>query len=445
MLTSSVAFYAAFSPGGLAILLTIIALSWIGGEAVARDPRPLTIVVAIGALLMPLVVVKYVPWLLASAAGAPWWRSSESGTRGLPPGISFITLQAIGYVVDVRRRIVSPTARLAEHSLFLAFFPQLVAGPIERVAELRPQLAAPQKVGYAELYAAAKLALWGYALKLLFADPLALAIDSLTASATAVTPAAVLLALALFSMRLYFDFYGYSCIAVALGQAHGIRLTMNFRHPYGAIGFIDFWRRWHISLSTWWRDYVYRPLGGSISGWRSTVVSTVAVFALSGLWHGAGAGFLLWGILHGIVLLVERGLRGVTQRQHSPNAALSEAPLASLGAQMLTWSVVTVLWIPFLANERIELPFLIARLASAFTFPFATLSGLAEFAPIYAWAIVLAFFGVSLDWAISRWYLVPSRSGGVQRAFEVCVTNVLVVGLILFGDLGARSFIYFAF
>jgi alginate O-acetyltransferase complex protein AlgI len=445
MLTSSIAFYAAFSPGGLAILLTIVVLSWIGGELVARSDRPEVIAVTVIALLVPLVVLKYVPWIAASAGGASWWRSADPEARGLPPGISFMTLQAIGYVVDVRRRIVAPTARLAEHSLFLAFFPQLVAGPIERVADLRPQLASPGRVGSNELYAAAKLALWGYALKLLLADPLALAIDSLMATAPAITPAAVLLALALFSLRLYFDFCGYSCIAVALGQAHGIRLTMNFRHPYGAIGFIDFWRRWHISLSTWWRDYVYRPLGGSIGGWRTTIVSTLAVFALSGLWHGAGAGFIVWGILHGIVLLLERGLRHLAHHQQSSSHLGSRGPIASLGAQAITWSIVTLLWLPFLANDRIELPLLVARLASAFASPLAALSGLADLAPTYAWAIGLAIIGASLDWMISRWYLAPSRSGGAQRAFEVCTTNVLVIGLILFGDLGARTFVYFAF
>ncbi len=443
MLGTSLVVYGAATITGLLALVSVVALSWAGGWWIHGGSGRRRIALVIGALLVPLVVAKYLPWLDGILRGGSWWTGEALQARRVPPGLSFATLQAIAYVVDVARRRIEPTAGLARHALFLAFFPQLVAGPIERAEDLRPQLDSPRKVRGATAYVALKLALWGYALKLLCADPLGFASDALLGEAAEVSAAALLLSLALFSCRIYFDFYGYSCIAVAFGQLHGIRLTMNFRHPYGAASLRDFWRRWHVSLSNWLRDYIYRPLGGSRYGTPRMILATLVVFVISGLWHGASGGFLLWGVAHGVLLLSERIWNPGAQPEVSVRSSVARAR-AAVGS-LLTWTVVTILWLPFLSGPTYDIVPLVGRLSEAAFSPVASSYVVFALGLKYSWAIAIAVSGLALDRVVSRWYLGPARPAGRLLAIEVGVCNLLAIGLILFGGFGERTFVYFAF
>lgn len=445
LLTMSALFYGATSLDALAIVSCVVILSWLGGALVGRNRKTGIAVVVVVTILVPLIGSKYFPWLSGILAGESWWQSSALGERGIPPGLSFVTLQAIGYVVDVRRRLVTPTERLIDHALFLAFFPQLIAGPIERTHALRPQLAAPRRPTGADYYVAAKLILWGYTLKLLLADSLALPIDRLLATSGSLAPAALILGLFLFSARLYFDFYGYSCIAVGLGRAHGVALTMNFEHPYGAVGMAAFWRRWHVSLSTWWRDYVYRPLGGNRGSWPRQAAVVMAVFLLSGLWHGAGIGFLLWGAAHAILLLAERGARVVVNR-YDPKALRDWGPLWRPTAALITGAAVTLCWLPFLATPERELPILAARLVDALGDVSVTTRGLAQLASDFRIPIALGALGLLVERPMRAWYWGHPAEMPPRIVTDVLLTNLMIVGLILFGDFGGgQTFIYFAF
>lgn len=443
MLATSLLLYSHASSLGTLVLVSVIAASWTSARLVAHRRNAGSLAVAVALTLAPLLLLKYLPWTMELVHGAPWWRSAALYERGVPPGVSFMTLQAIGYVVDVYRRRVEPSRDILDHALFLAFLPQLVAGPIERAAILRPQLETPTRVGGIELYAAAKLALWGYALKLLFANPIGIASDELVARSVLDDPGAILSALALFSFRIYFDFYGYSCIAAAFGQMHGVKLTMNFLQPYGARSLVAFWRRWHVSLSTWLRDYVFVPLGGSKSGVPRYTLAVLAAFLVSGVWHGAGAGFMLWGAAHGLLLVLSRTVMRMRMYQILANAT-PERLWTSLGVGA-TWTIVTILWLPFLASPSADVPELLSAFGQVIRSPLLTGETLLAFALTYWWGIALAAMGLGVDRVVNSWYLGPPPRGRLHSLAEISVSNALVLALMLFGGYGSTQFIYFAF
>ena len=223
----------------------------------------------------------------------------------LPAGISFYTFQTLSYVIDIYRGRLMPERHPGYYALFVSFFPQLVAGPIERSTALLPQLHAQERRMDSSGW------LWmvrGFAKKLLLADTAAVFVDAVYASPADASGPAVLLATLLFAGQIYWDFSGYSDIAVGAAALLGVRLSRNFDHPYRADSLRDFWRRWHISLTRWFTDYVYIPLGGSRRGTAWLAVNTMVVFLLSGLWHGAALHFVVWGGVHGALLLLEKAL-----------------------------------------------------------------------------------------------------------------------------------------
>lgn len=227
----------------------------------------------------------------------------------LPVGISFYTFQTLSYTIDVYRKKVKPTRKIIPFFAFVAFFPQLVAGPIERAASLLPQFHKARRFDYALAVSGARLVLYGLFKKVVIADRLAPMVDLVFAEPTAFSGGAVVLATLAFALQIYCDFSGYSDIAIGTARLLGFRLMDNFKTPYFATSFRAFWRRWHISLSTWFRDYVYIPLGGNQRSLPRVYLNVMLTFVLSGLWHGANYTFVFWGFLHGLFLLLEMGNR----------------------------------------------------------------------------------------------------------------------------------------
>lgn len=241
----------------------------------------------------------------------------------LPVGISFYTFQTLSYVLDTSAKRTPPEKSFAQYALFITYFPQLVAGPIERSEHLLPQLKAAPAPGREDLQEGLVILLTGFLMKLSIADPMAKLVQPVYAAPGEAGGLAVLVGTFCFSLQIYCDFAGYSAIAIGASRMFGIRLMENFRRPYAAGTIREFWRRWHISLTSWLTDYVYKPLGGSRRGMFRQCLNTMAVFLLSGLWHGASWTFVLWGLLHGLYmtgeLLLEKRLpenawwrRGVT-------------------------------------------------------------------------------------------------------------------------------------
>lgn len=222
----------------------------------------------------------------------------------LPVGISFYTFQTLSYTIDVYRGKIEPTSSLLNFAAYVSFFPQLVAGPIERADHFLPQI--EQKARSLPTLPYIKLIIWGMFKKVVIADQLAPVVDSMFNSPTAHSSLELLTGIFLFGIQIYGDFSGYSDIAIGIAGLMGFQLMSNFRFPYFASHPVEFWRHWHISLSTWFRDYIYIPLGGSKKGQRQTVLAVITVFLVSGLWHGANYTFLLWGAYHAVLFLIVR-------------------------------------------------------------------------------------------------------------------------------------------
>lgn len=221
----------------------------------------------------------------------------------LPVGISFYTFQALSYSIDVYRGKIEPTKDILAFFAFISFFPQLVAGPIERATHLLPQFLQKRTFDYDQAADGMRQILWGLFKKIVIADTCATYVDSVFNSYSQQSGSALLIAAVLFTFQIYGDFSGYSDIAIGTAKLFGISLMRNFNNPYFSRDIAEFWRRWHISLTTWFRDYVYIPLGGSRVGKAKIIRNTFVIFLLSGLWHGANWTFLAWGAYHALLFL----------------------------------------------------------------------------------------------------------------------------------------------
>ena len=223
----------------------------------------------------------------------------------LPVGISFYTFQALSYSIDIYRGKIEPTKDIVAFFAFISFFPQLVAGPIERASSLLPQFLKKREFDYDTAMEGIRQILWGLFKKLLIANNCAYAVDSVfyLHSRTPIPGSDLLLAAILFSFQIYADFSGYSDIAIGTAKLFGIKLSRNFNNPYFSRNVSEFWRRWHISLMSWFRDYVYIPLGGNQRSKLRTIINVFVVFLLSGMWHGANWTFIVWGLYHAALFL----------------------------------------------------------------------------------------------------------------------------------------------
>ncbi|MCK9488949.1 MAG: MBOAT family protein [Xanthomonadales bacterium] len=356
LLAASYVFYAAWSPAFVLLLAGSSVLDWWLARRIAAEAAPRArkgwLALSLATNLGVLALFKYggflhenLAWLLQGAGielTAPGW------SLVLPVGISFYTFQSLSYTIDVYRRQVQPTPSLRDFCLFVAFFPQLVAGPIVRYSQFERQLQVPRGPSWAGIGPGLTLLLWGLFLKVVLADGLfapvanaAFAVDALPDGAIAAW-AGVLA----FSGQIFCDFAGYSCCAIGAARCLGFVLPVNFRQPYAALGFSDFWRRWHITLSSWLRDYLYIGLGGNRRGHWRTWRNLMLTMLLGGLWHGAAWQFIAWGGLHGLYLAGERLAR---DRAGFRPEALTALP--AIGYGLFTLLLVVLAWIPFRAPD----------------------------------------------------------------------------------------------
>jgi alginate O-acetyltransferase complex protein AlgI len=267
----------------------------------------------------------------------------------LPVGISFYTFQTLSYTIDVYRGRIEPTRDWIAFFAYVSFFPQLVAGPIERAANLLPQFERKRTFDYARAADGMRQILWGFFKKVVIADNCGMVVDSVFNNYEAYPPSALAIAAVLFAFQIYGDFSGYSDIAIGTARLFGFDLMRNFAYPYFSRDIAEFWRRWHISLSTWFRDYVYIPLGGSRRGKMMVVRNTFIIFLVSGFWHGANWTFIVWGLLHALyflpLLLAKRNRRNLdTVAKGRLLPSIREA-----WAILLTFGLTTIAWVFFRA------------------------------------------------------------------------------------------------
>lgn len=355
LLIASYSFYAAWNPPFVVLLWISTLVDWHIAKAIFREERiskrRLLLAISVLVNLGILGYFKYGEFLLENwiallgafgiAYDAPSWNIV------LPVGISFYTFQTMAYSLDIYLRRAEPSRSFLDFALFVTFFPQLVAGPIVRPTHLIPQFAVPRQASPTQLTWGLGLLTLGLFQKVVIADgALAPVADAAFGASEALRPIDAWLGTLAFSGQIFSDFAGYSTAAIGVALALGFSLPNNFRFPYAAIGFSDFWRRWHISLSTWLRDYLYVPLGGNRKGSGRTYINLMVTMLLGGLWHGASWTFVVWGGLHGLYLAAERLCRGLFGEVR----ALETVP-ARVGLALLTYFMVNITWVFFRAQD----------------------------------------------------------------------------------------------
>lgn len=346
----------------------------------------------------------------------------------LPVGISFYTFQALGYSIDVYRGTVKIERDFPTYALFVSFFPQLVAGPIERSQNLLPQFKQQHRFDYDAVMSGVKLMVWGYFMKLVLADRCGIYVDTIFNNVDKHNGGSYLVASLLFPFQIYGDFAGYSLIAIGVARVLGFRLMENFHRPYFACTIGEFWHRWHISLSTWFKDYVYIPLGGNRVGKLRNYFNLLITFVVSGIWHGANWTFLCWGTIHGILLCIEKAFGISKQKYTGVKKSFHWAA---------TFVLVCFAWILFRANN----------LSDAVSVVTGIFTNLGTPKPEYAnfMAIGLAMtvlftkeFADEFNWKIR---VADSKSWLVRHIYLI----IMIAYIILFGVLGGDQFIYFQF
>lgn len=422
LLITSVVFYAASSLEFLPVLLGTITVDYLVGQRIAAATdariRKRWLLCSIVSNLGVLALFKYSGFFTRSLR-AVLGDQVPLVDLPLPVGISFFTFQSMSYTIDIYRDRVKPARSLADFATFVTLFPQLIAGPIVRWTDLRDEMDA-RRESTDRFAGGVLLFIVGLGKKILLADTFAAAAAPLFASPERGLVEAWT-AMILYAGQIYFDFSAYSDMAIGLGAMLGFTFPVNFDSPYRATSFADFWRRWHITLSTWLRDYLYIPLGGSRTGPLRTYLNLALTMLLGGLWHGASWNFVLWGALHGGLLAAERAL-GDPLRRWPP--ALSRVVVVAL----VTWA-----WVPFRSEDLAE--------TSALWSAMVGLHGLGTLDPYAAGAALVAV--VFAAWPINsgmwRYTTLDLRKLG----FAVVVLVGAVV--LAYGRLEVSPFLYFRF
>lgn len=367
LLIASYIFYAAWNPPFVILLFISTLVDWQAARWIHQSKtearRRLFLILSLAVNLGFLGFFKYGEFLLENftalmnAAGFAY--KPPSWDIILPVGISFYTFQTMAYSLDVYLRRAAPTKSFLDFALFVTFFPQLVAGPIVRPSQLVPQFAEEKRATAAQFHWGLALIVLGLFEKVVLADSfLSPAADSAFGAHKAIAPLDAWTGVLAFSGQIFFDFSGYSTIAVGTALCLGFGLPNNFRFPYAAIGFSDFWRRWHISLSTWLRDYLYIPLGGNKKGRIRTYVNLMVTMLLGGLWHGASWNFVVWGGLHGFYLSAERFLKETVKDRPQFSSWAFKLAMA-----LLTYLLVNITWVFFRAETFKDAATMLASMA----------------------------------------------------------------------------------
>ena len=363
LLAASYYFYMKWNPAYLLLLLFSTAVTYTGGRLIEKagskpvtirdDYRKMCVAASFILNLSVLFIFKYLNMTfdLCERLMSLFGSGAELGRSSLllPVGISFYTFQALSYTMDVYRGEIKAEKNFLRYALFVSFFPQLVAGPIERSKNLLPQVRQEHSFDYERARDGLYLMLWGYFMKVVVADRIAIAVDSVYDNYTANNGIMMITATVLFAFQIYCDFAGYSTIAIGAAKILGFRLMENFESPYLSASSGEFWRRWHISLSSWFRDYLYIPLGGNRKGKARKYINIMIVFLVSGLWHGAAWHFVVWGGLCGLYQVIGDCLKG--SRDKVCESIKLKGRIRKVFAVVFTFILTDFAWLFFRAKS----------------------------------------------------------------------------------------------
>jgi alginate O-acetyltransferase complex protein AlgI len=437
LLLASCAFYMSWNPWLILLILFSASVDYGAALALERMQSPgwrrCLLIGSITANLGLLAYFKYVNFFLDSAGSLMGWCGVEMPAFvvnvTLPLGISFYTFETISYVVDVYLKRSKAVRNLLDYALFIMFFPHLVAGPIVRPRDFLPQLGRIKRFDWNRLYLGARFFVLGLIKKSIIADHLGqLVVDPVFKDPAGYGTWATWLAVLGYTVQIYCDFSGYSDMAIGLAHALGFKLPNNFMSPYLAVNIADFWRRWHISLSTWLRDYLYKPLGGNRGGTFLTYRNLILVMLLGGLWHGANWTFVAWGLYHGVLLALHKAIPWPRQLATPPGRIVCVAA---------TFLLVVVGWVFFRAQT-------FGQAGTVLIHMFTPTDGL-SLRPA-AELLVVVCLGLTF---LGAWIGTHVNLAGAERRIPAPVMGAALAAVILFALLlfpeDCRTFIYFQF
>lgn len=370
LLAASYYFYGTFKLFYLAVIIFCTLLTYLTALMMDREntarKRKCYLIFGLTANLGILFIFKYFDFLdsslqqLLGMGGVAY--NSHALKLLIPVGISFYVFQIVSYLVDVYRKDTAAEKHVGIFALYVVFFPKLLAGPIERAGRLIPQLHENSRFDAERFTNGLKLVCWGLFKKMVIADRLAVFVNVVYADPQAHTGVSLVLAVIFYSFQIYCDFSGYTDIAIGLAQLFGLKLSDNFNRPYIATSVADFWRRWHISLSSWLRDYLYIPLGGSRVRMARHYLNYLLVFLVCGIWHGASWTFVAWGLIHGLYLVCGRATSGLRAKATAA-IGLNKKPGLHRRLQILfTFALISLAWIFFRANSLTDAYYIISHL-----------------------------------------------------------------------------------
>lgn len=440
LLVSSYFFYGWWDWRFLSLIFISTVVDYWAGLAMERAGenerrRRIALWVSVATNLGILGFFKYFNFFADSLAGLLQVVGVDTPVRHLniilPVGISFYTFQTMSYTLDIYRRQLKPTRSFLDFAAFVSFFPQLVAGPIERAAKLLPQIEQPRTIRRGDMESGAWLVVWGLFKKCVVADNLAVLVDGVFGAETA-TGAAALLALYAFAFQIYCDFSGYSDIARGLARWMGIELMLNFNNPYFAVNPKEFWARWHISLSSWLRDYLYISLGGNRRGRGRRYANLALTMLLGGLWHGAAWTFVVWGAFHGLLLVVYHAWAS----RFAPKGGADSGRGVWL-RRILLFHLVCLGWLFFRAESLGQAGALLQQIFTAFEWNGQAVNMLA--------ALIVLCLPL---WLVQG---LQVRTGRLDAPMELSLVPraallaVMILMFLALGHTGGGAFIYFQF
>lgn len=455
LLAASYFFYMIWNPKLIFLILFTTIVSYISAIMIERSSskrkKRFWLWMALIASLGVLFFFKYFNFLAGSAISV--WNlfggSADAFSLNLilPVGISFYTFQTLSYVIDVYRGNIKAERHFGWYALFVSFFPQLVAGPIERPENLLPQLKEDHRLEASNAFAGLQKMAVGFFKKIVVADILAESVNAVFNNAAGATGFGVVLGSVFFAVQIYCDFSGYTDIAIGCARIMGIRLMQNFNRPYRARSIKEFWGRWHISLSSWFRDYLYIPLGGNRCSRARNYFNIFVVFLVSGLWHGASWTFVLWGVLHGLYQIVGAMTKGIRGKLYGVLRINTESKLFALWQRFCTFVLVCFAWIFFRANSTTELGVLLGKLFTGWNAQ-AIESTLSTMGITVTSALVILLSVLILSMLDSLGSDEHSlENGTVSKEMTVAVISLTVAAawMLLLSVGGASAFIYFQF